>query len=125
MKNITLGLTLLVLSTLPAFAGKLDLKQLNIEMDKSAARAAISIACGTTGKQMARDLVASLRTTYESIDSITPGGFDFENALKEVAAPLECKRTVLSEVQSGYLSVEEALAAVGAERPSFSHYRFR
>ena len=68
------------------------------------------LACGSTGKKMVEDLTSSFRPTYESIDSLTPGGFDIENALDEVAAPLGCKNTVLQEIQDGYLSIEEALA---------------
>lgn len=103
-----------MLSALPAFAadtGRLDMEKLNVEMDKAASRASISLACGATGKKMVQDLTSSLRPTYESIDYIGPKGFDIEKALSEVTAPLKCKNTVLKEIRYGYLSVEEALVA--------------
>lgn len=118
MKELIIGI-FLMFSTVTVFASdnnRLDMRQLEMEMKKAASRATISLACGPEGRSMVQDLTATLKPTYESIDAITPGGFDVEKALNEAVAPLGCKEAVLSEIESGLLTSEEALAAAASAK---------
>ena len=113
MKKVITGITLM-LSTLTVFAedgGAINMKQLRIEMDKAASRTEIKMACGKSGRKMVEELTATLRPSYQSIDSITPRGLNVEEALDEVTAPLGCKETIINEIKNGKLSTEEVLAA--------------